>query len=88
MPCSGIGFRVGKALRMPNAGSWELGEFDFMEGLDPTDVLYVCVEIATCQTSSDGVHARWNTVDGKSEIEIITPVQQDVYINMLVMYAA
>lgn len=72
---------------MPNAGSWELDEFDFMEGLDPSDVLYVCVEIATCQISSDGVYARWNTFNGQNRVELITPVQQDVYINMLVMYA-
>ena len=87
LPCSSIGFRVGKALRMPNAGTWELDEFDFMEGLDPSNVLYVCVEIATCQASSDGVYARWSTYNGQNRVEIITPVQQDVYINMLVMYA-
>ena len=83
----GIGFRAARSIEMPVAGTWNIGSFDFMEGIDPDDVLYVSVEISTCQTSSDGVYARWNTNDGRNDIEIISPISQYIYINVLVMYS-
>ena len=86
-PIMGIGFRAARSLEMPNAGTWNIGSFDFMAGIDPGDVMYVSVEISTCQTSSEGVHARWNTNDGRNDIEIISPISQYIYINVLVMYS-
>ena len=86
-PIMGIGFRAARSLEMPVAGTWNIGSFDFMEGIDPDDVLYVSVEISTCQTSSEGVYARWNTNDGRNNIEIISPISQYIYINVLAMYS-
>ena len=86
-PIMGIGFRAARSIEMPNAGKWNIGNFDFMAGIDPGDVLYVSVEISTCQTSSEGVYARWNTNDGRNDIEIISPISQYIYINVLVMYS-
>lgn len=83
----GIGFRAARSLEMPNAGIWGIGDFDFMAGIDPGDVMYVSVEISTCQTSSEGVYARWNTNDGRNDIEIISPISQYIYINVLTMYS-
>lgn len=86
-PIMGIAFRAARSLEMPSAGRWGIGNFDFMAGIDPGDVMYVSVEISTCQTSSEGVYARWNTNDGRNDIEIISPISQCIYINVLTMYS-
>lgn len=54
----------------------------------PADrVQTVFVGISACSSSGVGVFANWNTWGGKNNVDIYTPIAQDVYVNIAVIWS-
>lgn len=71
---------------MPNAGSWPVRDFDAFASIPAGSIVFVAPFIAACASSSAGVAVMWNTYGGKNHIDLETPVVQDIYLNIFVLY--
>ena len=67
--------------------TWPLTAFDRFNDLDPAKVRFVFLTLSTGSASSVGCMLDWNTWNGKCDIEIYTPISQNVLFNCAVLYA-
>lgn len=63
---------------------WPVSAFDAFT--DVTNASFVALTVAAGASQNTGIELHWNTYGGKSNVELYSPVDQDVYINMMVWW--
>lgn len=84
---SSLGYhRCVKNIRMTQSGRFNLTEFDSFKDLKGRKIISVNPTISACAGQYTDTQVVWRTYDGSDIIHIITPIVQDIYLNIDVWY--
>lgn len=84
---SSLGYhRCVKNIRMTQSGRFNLTEFDSFKDLKGRKIISVNPAISACASQYTDTQVMWRTYDGSDIIHIISPIVQDIYLNIDVWY--
>lgn len=67
--------------------SWPVNAFDAFSDVPLSKVAMVFPVLSAATADTRGCEVNWNTWNGNNKIDIYTPVTQDVFFNMAVIWA-
>lgn len=85
---SNLGFRYSNGLKVtvqPGDQNWAVNAFEGFRDIPLNKILHVVVGTNVASGDS-GWRISWDTWEGRNRIDIYSPVYQDVWFNMLVIY--
>ena len=65
---------------------WKMNQLDVFSDIDLSSFKFVAFTISASTIDGAGVRCNWNTWNGNCNIELYTPVAQDVFLNAMVWY--
>ena len=86
---SQLRFRPAKDLKFAlNQGwsRWKMNQLDAFSDIALGDIRFVALTVSAGSVNGAGVACHWNTWNGNCDIDLYTPVAQEVFVNVLVWY--
>ena len=86
---SQLRFRPAKDLKFAlNQGwsRWKMNQLDAFSDIALGDIRFVALTVSAGSVNGAEVVCHWNTWNGNCDIELYTPVAQEVFVNVLVWY--
>lgn len=65
---------------------WKMNQLDAFSDIGLSSFRFVALTVSASTINGAGVECNWNTWNGNCDIELYTPVAQDVFVNVMVWY--